>query len=84
MKSEKIRYHCLYNILSAPSDSLYDIYYEYKSVKELWTTFEEEYGLDDDGIEKLTSSSFNKFMISNSKPINDQLHEFQDFIRQLQ
>jgi len=45
-------------------------YYEYKSVKELWTTLEDEYGLDDAGIKRFTSSSFNKFM-SDKKPIND-------------
>ena len=84
LKAEEIDYHCLNRILSALSDSLYDIYYEYKNVKELLTTFEEEYGLDDAGIEKYTSSSFNKFMMSDNKPINDQLHEFQNFIRHLQ
>ena len=76
LKPEKIDYHCLYRILSAFSDSLYNIYYEYKSAKELWTALEEEYGLDDAGIERFTSSSFNKFMMSDNKPINDQLHEF--------
>jgi len=35
LKSEKIDYHCLYRILSTVSDSLYGIYYEYKSAKEL-------------------------------------------------
>jgi len=54
------------------------------SAKELWTALEEEYGLDDAGIERFTSSSFNKFMMFDNKPIDDQLHEFQDFIRHLQ
>ena len=62
------------------SDSLYDIYYEYKSAKELWTALEDEYDLNDAGIERFTSSSFNKFMRADSKLINDQLHEFQDYI----
>ena len=35
LKPEKIDYHCLHKILSALSDSLYDIYYDYKSAKEL-------------------------------------------------
>ena len=83
MKPEEIDYHCLHKILSALSDSLYDIYYEYKSTKELWMALEEEYGLDDSEIERFTSS-FNKFIMTDSKPINDQLHEFQDYIRHLQ
>jgi len=78
-----IEYHCLYRSLSAFSDSLYDIYYEYKSVKELWIALEEEYGLDDAWIKRFTFS-FNKFLMTDGKPINDQLHEFQNFIRHLQ
>ena len=79
LKPEEIDYHCLHRILSALSDSLYDIYYEYKSAKELWTALEDEYGLDDAGIKRFTSSSSsssNKFIIIDSKSINDQLHEF--------
>jgi len=49
-KPEEIHYHCLHRILSALSDILYDIYYEYKSAKELWRAHEEEYGLDDNEI----------------------------------
>ena len=76
LKPEKIDYHCLYKIFSALTDSLYDIYYEYKRAKELWTALEDEYDLDDAGIERFTSSSFNKFIMSYTKLINDQLHEF--------
>ena len=76
LKPEEIDYHCLHRILSALSDSLYDIYYEDKSAKELRTTLENEYGLDDVGIKRFTWSSFNKFMMSDSKLINDQLYEF--------
>ena len=45
------------------------------------TALEDEYSFNDAGIERFTSSSFNKFMM---KLINDQLHEFQDYIRHLQ
>jgi len=76
LKSEEIDYHYFYRILSALSDSLYNIYYEYKSAKELLTSLKEEYGFDDAGIKRFTSSSFNKFMMSDSKPIDDQFHEF--------
>ena len=34
LKPEEIDYHCLHIILSALSDSLYDIYYEYKSARQ--------------------------------------------------
>jgi len=55
LKPEEIDYHCLHKILSALSESFYDIYYHYKSANELWTTLKEEYGLDDAGIERFTS-----------------------------
>ena len=80
LKPQKIDYHCLHRIFSALSDSLNDIYYEYKSAKELWIPLENEYGLNDTEVEIFTSSSFNKFMMTASKPINDQLHKFQDYI----
>ena len=83
LKLEKINYHCLHKILNAPSDNLFNIYCEYKNAKELWTILEKEYDLDDAGIKRFTSSSFNKFMMTDSKSIND-LHEFQDYIRHLQ
>jgi len=84
LKPEEIDYHCCHRILSALADNLYDIYYEFKSAKELWDALEAEYGLDDAGILRFTSHSFNKFMMIDSKPINEQIHEFQDFIRHLQ
>ena len=82
LKPEETDYYCLHRILSTFSDNLCDIYYEFKSVKELWEAFEEEYGLDDVGIDQFTSSS--KFMMVHNKLINNQLHEFQDCIQHLQ
>jgi len=75
LKPEEIDYHCLHRILSALADNLYDIHYEYKSAKEVWEALEDEYDLNDAGIERFTSS-FNKFMMVDNKPINEQLHEF--------
>ena len=81
LKPKEIDYHCLRKILSTLSDNLYGIYYEFKSAKELWEVFEEKYGLDDAGINRFTFSFFSKFIMVDNKPINDQLHEFQDCIR---
>jgi len=39
---------------------------------------------DDAKIDTFTSSSFNKFILVDSKPLNDQLHKFQDFIWHIQ
>ena len=84
MKPEEINYHCCHRILSALADNLYDIYYEFKSAKDLWNALEAEYGYDDAGILRFTSSSFNKFIMVDDKPINEQTHEFLDFLRHLQ
>jgi len=52
LRVEEIDYHYIYRIISALTDNLYDIYYKYKSAKEMWTTLVEEYGLDDAGIKR--------------------------------
>ena len=84
MKPEEIDYHCYHRILSAFTDNLYDIYYEYKSAKELWDALEQEYDLDDVEIEWFTSFFFDKLMMVNNTPINEWIHEFQDYICHLQ
>lgn len=43
-------YLCLNMILSAFSDTLYDIYCEFNLAKEFWEALETEYGFDDVGI----------------------------------
>jgi len=68
MKPEEVDYHCYHMILSSLADNLYDIYYEYKSVKSFGEALE-EYDFDDAKIERFSSSSFNKFMMVE-KPIN--------------
>lgn len=59
-------YLCKGRILSALSDSLYDIY-----------TLESEYGLNDAGVERFNTASFLRFNMVDDTPINDQIHKFQ-------
>ena len=77
-------YLCLNRILSALSDTLYDIYCEFDSAKELWEALETEYGFDDVGAHRFSASSFYNFKMVNDKPIGDQLHTFQDHVRYLE
>ena len=65
-------------------NTLNDITYEYKSANKLWDALEEEYDIDDVWIEQSTSSSLNKFLIVDSKPIIDQIHEFENYIHYFQ
>ena len=77
-------YLCKGRILSALSDSLYDVYLSAKSTKELWDNLEFEYGLDDAGVEWFNIASFLRYIMVDDKPINDQLHQFQEYLRKLQ
>ncbi|KAJ6847317.1 uncharacterized protein M6B38_281755 [Iris pallida] len=81
---KEIDFHCFHRILSALSDSLYDIFFEYKSAKELWDALEDEYACDDAGIERSTSSAFNRYFMVDDKPMNEQIHEFQKYVRHIQ
>ncbi|XP_074373904.1 uncharacterized protein LOC141714273 [Apium graveolens] len=77
-------YLCLNRILSALSDTLYDIYCEFDSAKELWEALETEYGFDDVDIHRFSASSFYNFKMVDNIPIGDQLHIFQNHIRYLE
>ena len=77
-------YLCKGRILSTLSDSLYDVYLSTKSAKKLWDNLESEYGLDDAGVERGNIASFLRYVMVDDKPINDQLHQFQEYLRKLQ
>ncbi|KAJ6826463.1 uncharacterized protein M6B38_373615 [Iris pallida] len=81
---KEIDYHCFQRILSVMSESLYNIFFEYKSAKELWDALKDEYGCDDAGIDRFNSTTFNQYVMVDNKPINDQIHEFQEHLRQVQ
>ena len=62
---------------------MYDIYYTITSPKPLWDTLEKNYDLDDIGIKRFKTSDFNKFKMADSKPMNEQIHEFIHLVQQL-
>ena len=80
---QEIEYQCLHRILGAQSHRLYDISYTITSAKSLQDTLEKKYGLDDTGIKHFKASDFNKFKMIDSKIMNDQIHEFENFVQQL-
>ena len=79
---QEIEYHCLHRILRALSDRLYDIY-SITSLKILWDTLEKKYGLDGTSIKTFKASDFNKFKMIDLKPMNKQIHEFENLMQQL-
>ena len=80
---QEIEYYCLHKILGALSDRLYDIYYTITSPNTLCDTLEKKYGLNDTGIKRFKASDFNKSKMVDSKPMNEQIHEFENLMQQL-
>ena len=82
---EQIEYHCHNRILSALSDHLYDVYHNTTTTaKELWNTLEAEYGIVDAGIKRFMISNFNSYKMVENKPVGDQIHEYQEFLRKIE
>lgn len=75
---EQIEFHCHNRILSALPDRLCDIYQNIKSAKELWKTLEEEYGIDNTGVDRFIALTINKYVMVDEKSMNEQIHQFQD------
>ena len=85
LTQEQKEYHCLNRILSALSDHLYEVYQSTtKMAKELWNTLEVEYGIDDAGIKRFAISNFNSYKMVNNKSVGDQIHEYQELLRQVE
>ena len=85
LTQEQKEYHCLNRILSALFDHLYDMYQSTtKMAKELWNTLEVEYGIDDVGIKRFAISNFNSYKMVDNKSVGDQIHEYQELLRQVE
>lgn len=52
--------------------------------KELWFALETKYDLNNARIDMYNVSSFRKFRIEDGKPMNPQLHSFQECLRKAQ
>ena len=80
---EQINFHCVRRILGVLSNELYDIYYSYTSAQELWNELERKYGSDDEGVKRYMATDFNKFKFVDNKPMNPQIHEFENIVNVL-
>ncbi|KAK8914272.1 Protein FAR1-RELATED SEQUENCE 5 [Platanthera zijinensis] len=78
-----VEYHCRNRILSALSDSLYDVFLQYHTAKDLWYALEARYNLDNAGIERYNVSNLHKFKIDASKPINPQIHQLDEMLSKI-
>ena len=57
------------------SDSLFDIYQNFESAKELWDSLESKYMAEDASSKKFLVSNFLGYKMIDSRPVMEQFHE---------
>ncbi|GJU05972.1 zinc finger, CCHC-type containing protein [Tanacetum coccineum] len=68
-------YVCRCLILNGMSDSLFDIYQNIKSGKELWDSLEAKYMAEDASSKKFLVSNFTNYKMTDSRPVMEQYNE---------
>nr|GEV24929.1 zinc finger, CCHC-type [Tanacetum cinerariifolium] len=68
-------YICRGHILNGMSDSLFDVYTNVESAKELWDSLESGYMAKDSSSKKFLVSNFNNYKMVDSRPIIEQYNE---------
>nr|KAJ0225330.1 hypothetical protein LSAT_V11C100025160 [Lactuca sativa] len=74
-KWENDDYICHGHILNGMSDSLFDIYQNFESAKELWDSLESKYMAEDASSKKFLVSNFMGYKMIDSRPVMEQYHE---------
>ncbi|GJW88751.1 zinc finger, CCHC-type containing protein [Tanacetum coccineum] len=74
-KWENDAYICQGHILNGMSDSLFDVYTNVQSAKELWDSLESKYMAEDSLSKKFLVSNFNSYKMVNSRPIIEPYNE---------
>ncbi|GKC66820.1 zinc finger, CCHC-type containing protein [Tanacetum coccineum] len=72
-------YVCKGLILNGMSDSLFDIYQNVESSKELWDSLEAKYMVEDASSKKFLVSNFINYKMTDSRPVMKQYNELLDF-----
>ncbi|GKC81227.1 zinc finger, CCHC-type containing protein [Tanacetum coccineum] len=62
-------------ILNGMSDSLFDVYQNVETSKELWDTLEAKYMAEDASSKKFIISNFTNYKITDSRPVLEQYNE---------
>lgn len=83
-KWENDDYICRGHILNALSDSLFDVYQNMDTAKQLWDILQTKYLTEDATSKKFLVSNFMRFNMVDNKPIMEQLHEIQHILSQFQ
>ncbi|ESQ55778.1 hypothetical protein EUTSA_v10027475mg [Eutrema salsugineum] len=72
-KWEKDDYICHGHILNGMSDSLFDVYQNFKSTKELWDALESKYMAEDASSKKFLVNNFNNYKMSDCRPMDESI-----------
>ncbi|XP_075088615.1 uncharacterized protein LOC142170623 [Nicotiana tabacum] len=62
---------------------LYDLYFNLKSPREIWTALQTAYQNEKRGIDKFLALQYFEFKIFDTRPIMDQIHELQILVSKL-
>ncbi|KAL0408252.1 UNVERIFIED_CONTAM: hypothetical protein Sradi_1759600 [Sesamum radiatum] len=71
------------NLLNHMNNSLFDLFVNYKSAKDIWTTLETRYGGDDTGRKKYVVGKWLQFQMIDEKPIMNQIHEYENLVAEV-
>nr|GEV29639.1 zinc finger, CCHC-type [Tanacetum cinerariifolium] len=71
-KWENDDYICRGHILIGMFDSLFDVYTNIESAKELWDSLESKYTTEDSSSKKFLVSNFNNYKMVDSRPVMEQ------------
>ncbi|GKA06241.1 zinc finger, CCHC-type containing protein, partial [Tanacetum coccineum] len=74
-KWENDDYVCRGLILNGMSDSLFDVYQNVETSKELWDTLEAKYMAEDASSKKFLVSNFTNYKMTDSRPVLEQYNE---------
>nr|GEW35691.1 hypothetical protein [Tanacetum cinerariifolium] len=75
VKWENDDYICMGHILNGMSDSLFDVYTNVESAKELWDSLESKYMAEDSSNKKFLVSNFNNYKMVDSRQVMEQYNE---------
>ena len=84
LKWENDDYVCRGHILNGMTDSLFDIYQNVESSKELWDSLESKYMAEDASSKKFLVSNFNNYKMLDSRPVMEQYNELLRILGQFQ
>ncbi|XP_074313805.1 uncharacterized protein LOC141649001 [Silene latifolia] len=79
LKWENDDYICRGHILNGMSDSLFDVYQNYESAKELWNELESKYMAKDASSKKFLVGNFMNYKMTDSRPVMEQYNELRQF-----